>query len=202
MSYTYDPVDGLMLTAANGTDTLTWTYDNLDRVATEASTKNASTVGYTYDDAGNRTTLSLDGATYVTYGYDAAEPADEHHARGERLRLRLRHGLTPHVHDLPERCRDHLRLRRRSRASRRSPRTRARRRSRASRYVLDAVGNRTRKTTLDWAEDYGYDELYRLVSADRSGGHAVALALRLRCASGTARRTRRTTRPTGRPTTT
>ena len=70
VNYTYDPVDGQMLTAANGTDTLTWTYDNMDRVATEASTKNASTVGYTYDDAGNRTVLSLDGATHVTYGYD------------------------------------------------------------------------------------------------------------------------------------
>jgi YD repeat-containing protein len=69
-SYTYDPVDGQMLTAANGTDTLTWTYDNMDRVATEGSTKNASMVGYTYDDAGNRTTLSLDGPTHVTYGYD------------------------------------------------------------------------------------------------------------------------------------
>jgi RHS repeat-associated protein len=37
-------------------------------------------------------------------------------------------------------------------------------------YVLDAVGNRTRKTTLDWAEDCGYDEVYRLVSIDRSAG--------------------------------
>jgi RHS repeat-associated protein len=37
-------------------------------------------------------------------------------------------------------------------------------------YVLDAGGNRTRKTTLDWAEDYGYDEVYRLKSADRSAG--------------------------------
>jgi RHS repeat-associated protein len=37
-------------------------------------------------------------------------------------------------------------------------------------YILDSVGNRTRKTTLDWAEDYGYDEVYRLKSADRSAG--------------------------------
>jgi RHS repeat-associated protein len=37
-------------------------------------------------------------------------------------------------------------------------------------YDLDSVGNRTRKTTLDWAEDYHYDELYRLVAADRSAG--------------------------------
>jgi YD repeat-containing protein len=70
VNYTYDPVDALMLTAANGTDTLTWTYDPLDRVATEQSTKNASTVGYNYDDAGNRTLLSLDGVTHVSYGYD------------------------------------------------------------------------------------------------------------------------------------
>ena len=37
-------------------------------------------------------------------------------------------------------------------------------------YVLDTVGNRTRKTTLDWSEDYAYDEVYRLKSADRSAG--------------------------------
>ena len=37
-------------------------------------------------------------------------------------------------------------------------------------YILDAVGNRTRKTTLDWAEDYKYDDAYRLLSADRSTG--------------------------------
>ena len=37
-------------------------------------------------------------------------------------------------------------------------------------YALDAVGNRTRKTTLDWIEDYTYDETYRLLSADRSSG--------------------------------
>jgi len=37
-------------------------------------------------------------------------------------------------------------------------------------YVLDAAGNRTRKTTLDWVEDYTYDERYRLLSADRSAG--------------------------------
>jgi YD repeat-containing protein len=36
--------------------------------------------------------------------------------------------------------------------------------------VLDADGNRTRKTTLDWIEDYGYDDIHRLVSADRSAG--------------------------------
>jgi len=59
-----------MPTAANGTDTLTWTYDNLDRVATEASMKNSSTVGYSYDDAGNRTVLTLNGSGYLTYGYD------------------------------------------------------------------------------------------------------------------------------------
>jgi RHS repeat-associated protein len=37
-------------------------------------------------------------------------------------------------------------------------------------YALDAVGNRTSKTTLDWTESYGYDEVYRLLSADRSAG--------------------------------
>ena len=61
-------------------------------------------------------------------------------------------------------------------------------------YILDAAGNRTRKTTLDWAEDYKYDDVYRLLSADRSTGTPSASGLPT-TPPGTERRTRRTTRP-------
>ena len=113
VSYTYSPTKGLMLTAANGTDTLTWTYDALDRVATEASTKNASTVGYSYDPAGNRTVLTLNGSTSRHLRLRSAEPAHGHHPRLEHDRLRLRHRLASNLDDLSERRRDDLRLRHR-----------------------------------------------------------------------------------------
>jgi RHS repeat-associated protein len=169
VSYTYDPVDGLMLTAANGTDTLTWTYDNLDRVSTEASVKNASTVAYTYDDAGNRVTLSLDGATHLTYGYDPQSRLTSitrgssifefaYDTASRRSSMTYPNGVvTTYGYD------GESRLTSLAANKDATPIT-------SFSYVLDAIGNRTRKTTLDWAEDYGYDPLYRLVSADRSSG--------------------------------
>jgi YD repeat-containing protein len=36
-------------------------------------------------------------------------------------------------------------------------------------YTYDNAGNRTRKAMLDIAEDYAYDDLYRLTGVDRSG---------------------------------
>jgi RHS repeat-associated protein len=169
VNITYDPVDGTMLTAANGTDTLTWTYDNMDRVATEASTKNASTVGYTYDDAGNRTALSLDGVTHVTYGYDQQSRLTgitrganafgfAYDTASRRTSMTYPNGVvTSYGYD------GESRLTSLGASLGATPIT-------SFGYVLDAAGNRTRKTTLDWAEDYRYDNVYRLVSADRSAG--------------------------------
>jgi RHS repeat-associated protein len=169
VNYTYDPVAGQMLTAANGTDTLTWTYDNMDRVATEASTKNASTVGYTYDDAGNRTVLLLDGATHVTYGYDQQSRLASitrganvfgfgYDTPSRRTSMTYPNGVvTTYGYDTESR------LTSLGASLGATPIT-------SFSYVLDAVGSRTRKTTLDWTEDYRYDDVYRLVSADRSAG--------------------------------
>jgi RHS repeat-associated protein len=169
VAYTYDAVDGLMLTAANGTDTLTWTYDNLDRVATEASSKNASTVGYSYDSAGNRTILSLNGSTHVTYAYDQRSRLTGitrgsntvgfgYDVASRRTSMTYPNGVvTTYGYDTESRLS--------SLAANLggTPIT-------SFSYLLDAAGNRTRKTTLDWAEDYKYDETYRLMSADRSAG--------------------------------
>ena len=71
MSYTYNTA-GQLATAANGTDTLTWTYDLAGQLVSEQSSKNSSTVAYTYDLGGNRLSLSLDGQVFVTYAYDDA----------------------------------------------------------------------------------------------------------------------------------
>ena len=71
VSYTYNTA-GQLATAANGTDTLTWTYDLAGQLRSEQSTKNSSTVAYTYDLGGNRLSVSLDGTVFVTYLYDDA----------------------------------------------------------------------------------------------------------------------------------
>ena len=47
-------VHGRLATAANGTDTLGWTYDDAGQLLNETSTKNSSTVAYTYDNSGNQ----------------------------------------------------------------------------------------------------------------------------------------------------
>src|SRR5439155_13392860 len=71
VTYAYDN-SGRLLTADNGTDALSWTYNLAGEVLTEGSTKNGSTVAYTYDDGGNRIELKLDGTLFVSYAYDDA----------------------------------------------------------------------------------------------------------------------------------
>jgi len=71
VDFTYDYF-GRLSTAANGTDTLSWTSDRSGRVLSEASTKNSSTVSYTYDQVGNRRTTSLNGTPFNAYDYDGA----------------------------------------------------------------------------------------------------------------------------------
>ena len=146
VSYTYSNVTGLMLTAANGTDTLTWTYDAMDRVAHGGSTKNASTVGYSYDDAGNRTLLTLNGATHVSYAYDQQSRLTGitrgsntigfgYDTPSRRTSMTYPNGVvTTYGYDTESRLT--------SIAANKgaTPIT-------SFSYVLDAVGNRTRKTT-------------------------------------------------------
>jgi RHS repeat-associated protein len=169
VSYTYDAVTGQMLTVANGTDTLTWTYDNLDRPATEASTRNASTVGYSYDDAGNRVALIFNGSAYLTYGYDqpsrltaitygAQSFGFSYDTTSRRTAMTYPNGVvTSYGYDTESR------LTSLGASLNGTPIT-------SFGYVLDAAGNRTSKTTLDWTDTYGYDAANRLVSADRATG--------------------------------
>ena len=85
MTYTYDTA-GRLLTAANGTDTLTWAYDLAGQLLTEQSTKNASTVAYTYDTGGNRATIEPERAPLRDLRVRRREPTDHHHQGIERLR--------------------------------------------------------------------------------------------------------------------
>ncbi len=73
VTFTYDqgPTDhkGRLTTAANASDTLTWTYDLAAQVKFEDSAFNGTHVGYTHDLAGNRLTSIL-GVRTLTYDYD------------------------------------------------------------------------------------------------------------------------------------
>ncbi len=168
VTYTYDFV-GRLLTAANGTDTLTWTYDLAGQLLTEQSTKNASTVAYTYDNGGNRATISLDGTLFLTYGYDDASRLTTitkgssvfglgYDNANRRTSMTYPNGIaTAYTYDNLNRL---TRLKADLGAT---PVT-------DFQYVYDNAGNRTRKQQLDYTEDYTYDPLYRLTGATRSAG--------------------------------
>jgi len=165
VTYAYDEMSR-MKSAANAVDTLAWTYDHLSRVLTESSSRHGSTVSYSYDDNGNRLTLSLNGTTVVTYSYDDASRLDwlrhesqtfdfTYDAASRRTSMTYPNGITT-TYDI-----DHMGRLREIKALRGSQPV-----STAA-YEYDAVGNATRKTSLDFTEDYGYDALSRLVRAQR-----------------------------------
>lgn len=172
-SYTYD-VAGRMLTAQNGTDTLTWTYNLAGELLSEQSVKNSSTVVYTYDNGGNRLTVSLDGNLFVTYGYDDASRLTTitrganvfgfgYDNANRRTTMTYPNGVTTaYVYDELNRLTNLAA----THVPTSTPITNFG-------YQYDAAGNRTQKSTLDYTEDYGYDPLYRLTRADRTNPGAT-----------------------------
>jgi RHS repeat-associated protein len=173
VSYSYDQA-GRLQSAANGTDTLTWTYDLAGQLLSEQSSRNASLVAYTYDAAGNRLSVSLDGVLFLGYAYDVASRLTKiTRARGQvfgfgydeadrRTSLSYPNGVqTSYSYDSVNRL---LRL------------TAVKASSGTAitdfRYTYDAAGNRVSKTQLDYAETYGYDDVYRLTAVDRTGAAA------------------------------
>jgi RHS repeat-associated protein len=169
VTYTYHPQSGRLLTAANGTDTLSWTYDLAGQLLTEQSSRNASTVAYTYDAGGNRLTLSLDGQLFVSYAYDDASRLTSitrganvfsfgYDPASRRTSMSYPNGVvTSYTYDMLSRL---TRLKADKGAT---PIT-------DFQYTYDPSGNRTRKQQLDYTEDYGYDELYRLTTVSRNNG--------------------------------
>ena len=108
-----------------------------------------------------------------------AEPADQHHAGRERVRLRLRHRVASHLDDLPQRRGDGLRLRRRvaPHLTRRQP----------QRHADHQLQLHPRRRGQPDAEDHprlgGGLRLRRAVPAGLGGalgGHADPLAICLR----------------------
>jgi len=169
-TYTYDH-RGLLASAANGTDTLTWSYDLAGRMVSEQSAKNASTVAYTYDPAGNRATVSLDGAPFASYGYDTASRLTSitresnvfsfaYDSSSRRTSMTYPNGVvTSYDYDNASRL------------------TRITAQKDATvitdfNYTYNVVDNRTQKATPDLVEDYGYDALDQLTTVTRSGAEA------------------------------
>jgi RHS repeat-associated protein len=171
VTYSYDKNDRL-LTAVNDVDTLTWTYDAADEMLTEHSEKNASNVAYTYDDAGHRLTLSLDGSLFVSYGYDDASRLTSisrganvfsfsYDSANRRTSMGYPNGVsTAYAYDNLDGVLSII-------ATKGTPT--ATTTVSSSAYTYDAAGNRITKTHPEYAETYGYDALYRLTTVDRIG---------------------------------
>lgn len=175
VTYTYD-VMGRMLSASNGSDMVTWTYDLLGRVLTESSEANSSTVSYSYDAAGNRLSVALNGSVHATYAYDAASRLESithagsvfgfaYDAVSQRTAMTYPNGIvTTYSYDpLTSRLLSVQAVQNGTVIS-------------SAAYAYDEVGNRTSKTTPDVAESYGYDNLDRLTNVARSSGDASSYA--------------------------
>src|SRR6185503_3374070 len=167
VTYTYNTA-GQLATAANGTDTLTWTYDLAGQLVSEQSTKNSSTVAYTYDLGGNRLFLSLDGTVFVTYAYDDASRLTTitrgtnsftfgYDNANRRTSLGYPNGVnTTYTYDTLSRLTNLTAAKSGTTVT-------------SSAYTYDAAGNRLTKTHPDYAESYVYDALYRLKEVNRTG---------------------------------
>jgi RHS repeat-associated protein len=178
--YTYDQATGRMLTAQNGSDTLTWVYNLAGELLSEQSATNSSTVAYTYDAGGNRLSVSVDGTLFVSYAYDdasrlatitraanGANPALNfeftYDNANRRTGMSYPNGVdTAYTYDNLNRLTNLAA----TKTSTSTPITNFG-------YTYDTAGNRTQKSTLDYTEDYGYDPLYRLTRADRTNPGAT-----------------------------
>lgn len=69
-SFSYDVV-GNLLTAANAATTLSYTYDQRDQVTQLTDSALNRTIGYGYDNVGNRANLTAPDGRTLQYGYDA-----------------------------------------------------------------------------------------------------------------------------------
>jgi RHS repeat-associated protein len=71
IAYTYDAVSRLRVAADSGAGTLTFGFDDLDRLTSESAPQGS--ISYAYDDANRRTSMTLAGQPQVTYVYDDAD---------------------------------------------------------------------------------------------------------------------------------
>jgi RHS repeat-associated protein len=168
-TFTYDEGSrqlGRLTSASNGTDTLSWSYDLVGQRRSEHSALNALTVGYTYDPAGNRQTLTINGAEFLRYQYDDASRLKdvirgasvfhfEYYDNHVRQLMTYPNGVsTTFAYDTAYRPRAVV-------ASAGSTAVTS------FIYTPDDVDNHLVKTGLDGTETYTYDALNRLRTATR-----------------------------------
>ena len=178
VTFTYDSV-GRLKTGANDADSLTLTYDLAGQLQTEASVANNSTITYTYDLAGNRQGVLINGVVYLWSVYDDAErlwytssqasPSqpwktsyfgyDDANRRTALLYPNLMEAF--YGYDTLSRLTAVLHYD--------VTTTPATLRTYASYNPYDAAGNRTIRAIPSYSDSYGYDSLYRLTSVTRSG---------------------------------
>jgi RHS repeat-associated protein len=170
-SFTYDENGqiGCLTSASNGTDTLGWTCDLLGQLRRETSSGNGSAVDYSYDPAGNRVAVDVNGASLVSYSYDDASrlAGITHGAMSfgfgydnvdRRMSLTYPNGITTaYEFDALSRL-THL--------------TAAKQATLVEQvlYGYNAASERTSKTLPEFTESYGYDASSRLTTARRSLG--------------------------------
>ena len=162
--------DARTVTAANVADTLTWSFDVVGQLSSEASTRNAATLTYAYDLDGRRTGLSLNGAVFSEYqytqdllsrivrgtkvwefGYDDV---------GQRTSMSLPNGLTTsYSYDPNLRWLNEIKVLNASSTE-----------IMKASYTHDEVGNRLTKSLLEGTETYSYDTLDRLTKSSSSSG--------------------------------
>ncbi len=171
VTYSYDENGALgrLTSAANGTDTLRWSYDLAGQLTSEQSTRNGSVVSYSYDPAGNRISISLDGQVHVSYGYDDASRLTAitrgsspfgfgYDDANRRTSMTYPNGVaTSYSYDDLNRLTNLQALLNGTTTIT------------SFAYTYDQAGNRLTKATPDFAESYSYDPLYRLTGVDRTG---------------------------------
>lgn len=151
-----------------GRDTLSWTYDLNGQLLSESSTKNSSSVSYTYDEVGSRRTMSLDSTPFSAYDYDSAlrlksiTRASDVFAFAYDVASR-RTGMTyPNSIATTYEYDSESRLERVTAKLGASVVT-------DFQYTYNAVGNRTQKQTPDLTENYEYDRSDQLEEVVRTG---------------------------------
>jgi len=166
-TYSYDNT-GNILSVGDGTHSVSFTYDALNRVQTE--TQLGKTLTYSYDSDGNRTGLSITGIGSYIYGYDAlnrlvsiTNPQSEitlftYDTADRMTRVDMHDGLyTEYAYDNANRLisithKDALDATLASYS-----------------YTYDAMNNRLSESYPGGSVSYTYDDLYRLETATHTG---------------------------------
>ncbi len=165
-TFTYDAV-GNQLSAGNGVVTYTFQYDALNRLFQKTDSRFGKSVSYTYDDVGNRLTMSDPEGGVTTYRYDDTNRLVSITAPngvttfytydpvGNRLKKTLSNGIeSTYTYDVANQL---LTLvNKKANGEIISQYT----------YTYDGAGNRLTKTDFQGTHTYTHDDIYRLTRVD------------------------------------